>query len=238
MAKKSSGKKSVWGKTLSSPACRLIFPAIARPEDFEDDKKFRFKAGLIANPSERLTALIAEVEAVGLKAFGERWHTDPMFARPYVSSEAILNAYKEKHPDKAPSEGMVALYAPGRIRLMCNSDATKGAPECRLADNSMLPRRPGNEADLKSIEDVFYGGAIVTAAVAPYSYNNSAKVRGVTLLLRGVKFIKDAPRLGAADLEAIFGQDVDDAGEWEDEVGATLGEDTPEGELDTGDINV
>lgn len=237
MAKSSNGKKkNVWGKLLTTPPSRLVFPAIGIAIPFREGQEARFKAQLVCNPGEKLTALIAQIEEVGLKAFGEKWATDSKYQRPYSTGEQTIANWQEAHADKEPSENFVKLYT-GRFRLTTSCSGDRDAPECRLADRSLMPRRPGNGDDLKNIEQVFYGGAFVRCAVTAFSYVEG-KNRGVALLLKGIQFIQEGARLGVENLENVFAEEAGEIGEWDDEVSSALGDDDGEEAAALAEMNV
>lgn len=214
MAKK--GKRSVFGATLVTPVGRLCFPAIARPEAFQEGAQKKFSAMLVVNTGAKVQEILDEVKVVGEKAFGEKFLTKDAFYKPYMDGGAVLGRIED------PSETVKSLYS-GRVRLIARGASDKEPPRCLLADKSQLPRRPGNEEDLKVIESTFYPGCFARIAVTPFSFDTGAN-KGVGLILKGIQFYKDGDRLGGADLDTAFSSEFGEDGHWEEDAS---GFDTP-----------
>lgn len=231
-------KQEIWGNIHTSFPGRLNFAHIARPgaapkKDGGKPNEPRYSATLIQKVNDHTQALINEIEGMGLKRFGEKWNTSELAHRPYCSGADVLKRYdsklKEAGEGKLVSDSMVQLYT-NKVQIQANSSPDKEPPACYVAQVGAkpirLPRRPGNEADIISIENQFYNGAYCTLAVKPFTYKQSDAVWGVTLLLCGIKFVKDGDKLGAVDLDAAFAHEEempDDA--FMDETDSALADD-------------
>lgn len=234
MAKGSRKKKQVYGKTTVTAVGKLVFPRIDKAEPFQEGQEPKFSAHVVCKTdTPKNQELIQDIEAVGLKAFGEAWTTDPNMYRPYMTGEKVVENIKANGGE--PSENTIALYD-GHIRILAKGDGSKEPPDCYLADKSKLPRRPGNEDDLKNIRETYYDGAFVRLAVTPYSFN-TGKNKGVALILKGVQFVKDGERLRGINLEDAFSSSIEEDDFFEDETAGAFSDDAEE-EAAVGDINV
>lgn len=210
--KTSSIFRANFGKTINTPTGRLVFPAIARPQAFKNSEP-KYSAMIVCRPGDKLNALWAAINEVGHKSFGPEFE-GANFYKPILSGEEVM-----EKSEKAPE----SLYA-GNFRLLAKGAEDKEPPKCYLADKSLMPRTYGNEEDLKRIEAQFYPGCYCRLAVTPFSFNVGNSV-GVGLIFKGIQFIKDGERLGAPDLEEVFGEELESGYEFEeDEVGSAFEE--------------
>jgi hypothetical protein len=223
-AKGSNKKKSssVFGQTLVTAPGRVMFPHFDVAVPFENNPP-KYSGMLILKDSETLDKLQKEINDVGTKAFGEAFLTDGKYYKPIVTGEEVM----------AKSEKARAELYEGNFRLLAKGAEDKEPPKCYLADKSLMPRRPGNEDDLKSIAQQFYAGCYARFAVTPFSFNVGNSI-GVGLILKGVQFVKDGDRLGAADLDSVFAEDFGSDYEFEDETDSAFSEDAG----DVSEINV
>lgn len=204
MAKKPSVSKKDfkpnYGATIKTFPGKLIFPNVAKPGDFQGDNRMKFSASLILKPSERMTELLTEIDKVGSKSFSD-WATGD-YNKPVLTGEECMEKSDACRPE---------LYK-GNFRLTAKVglESFKGKPldppACYLADGSKLPRRPGNEDDLRMIEETYYPGCYCTVAVSPMSYSKG-NVQGVGLVFKAIRFIKDGTRLTGADVEGLMTDD-------------------------------
>jgi len=214
--------RNVYGKTMVTPVGRLVFPRVARPEPFTDGAEEKFSASVVCKPSDRLNELLSEIQRIKALSFG-----DAEVSMPTMTGEEVLEL-----SEKASE----ALYA-GKYRVSAKSAGDKEPPKCYLADRALMPRRPGNENDVQDIDRQFYAGAWVRLCVTPFTYHVGAS-KGVSLILRGIQFIKDGDKLGQADIDAEFAANEAEEGyEWEDEVGDTFCDDYESGEVADEPIN-
>jgi hypothetical protein len=204
--------KPTFGQTWRTFPGRLIFPHIARASTFKPGQEEKFSASLILKPSPRLTEILEDIEKTGSKAFSD-W--DESYYRPIISGEQCM-----EKSEKCRAE----LYA-GNYRLLCKGSLTnkKGEalapPACYLADGSKMPRGPGNEEHLKAIEHQFYPGCYCIVGITPFAFD-VGNSKGVGLIFKGIKFIKDDTRLVGADIEAVMAEDDDFGTDYEfDETG-------------------
>ena len=226
MAKKAQ-KKSVFGsKALTTLPGRIIFSHLDRPDKFSDTSEEKYSATLILAPSPRLTEILADVEAVGAKAFGKKWvaYGQDNFRRPVMTGEDVLKKIHEsfKEKEKEVSQQTIDLYT-GHYALSASGSAEKAAPKCYTIVNGKpqeMLRRHGVEEDLNAIAAQFYDGAWVRLCVTTMSYAMGAS-QGVTFILKGAQFIKDGERLGATDVTAAFGEEVEDF-DFGDETGSAF----------------
>lgn len=231
--------KELFTKTVhTSFPGRLNFAHIAKPgaakkkDGTTNDPKY--SCSLIQKVNPHTNALIAEIEQIGFERFGEKWRTSDVARRPYCSGEKIIENYKaklaEQGGDKTISEQMVHLYT-GKVELKASGRADKDAPRCYYAVQGQrkpieMFRRPGVAEDLKLIEEKFYNGSYCSIAVTGMTYSQSNVSWGVTLILKGIKFIAEGDRLGAVDLEDAFSQEEEiPADAFMDEVEAGFAED-------------
>lgn len=208
-----SSKKSQFGKTIITPMGRLIFPSLSRATSFQEGQEKKFTATIVCNPGPKLDELGTEVRTVGQKAFAAKFE-QPEYYKPICDGAEVLSRIAE------PTENTMALYT-GRMRVLAKGSENKEPPKCYIFTPgskvaSLLPRRPGNEQDLKAIEETFYAGCFCRLAVTPFSFV-TGKNKGVGLILKGIQFIKDGERIGGANLDAAFEEDVADD-DWGDEV--------------------
>ena len=224
MAKSKKGKKGVFGSTIVTPVGRLIFPCVARPTPYVEGAAKKYSASLICKPSENLEKVVNEVNAVGVAAFGAEFSNRKIYNSPICLGAEVLERIDD------PSDNVVQLYT-GRTRLIARGNEDKEPPRCYLADKTQMPRRPGNEDDLKNIEQAFYAGAFVRLCVTPFSYHQSDKIQGVGMILRGVQFYKDGPRLGVADIGAAFDEEVSEDEVFEDEVDSAFGDEKDDADI-------
>lgn len=209
--------KTVFGKDIVTPKGILMFPTIARPEAFQEGQADRYSATIILNKGDKLKALLEQIDEVGIKAFGDKYKDAAVIRRPYLSGEEVIAKILDRHEgddEYQISEGTMKRYT-DRVQLAAHGAGDKEAPKCYLAARSVMPRRPGNEADLQAIEQQFYGGAFVRLAVTPFSYVTGAN-RGVGLIFKGVQFVADGERIGGADLDSAFGTEVEEEGGWDE----------------------
>jgi len=191
-------------KVLTTPAGRLVFPALNEPSSYQGGKPYYQGTLVIPNKSD-MTAILKAVEDVGLQTFGKEWLTDKSFNRPIVTGEQHL----EDH-ETAPGSLYAGTYV---LKASSSTESQKGKPlappDCYTADKAKMQRRPGVAEDGKVIEEMFYPGCICRFAVTACSYQ-TGKVAGVKLLLKGIQFVKDHDRLGGASLDEVWNDAVDD----------------------------
>lgn len=225
-AKKEALKKA-WGKTHHTGVGRLIFPSIDEPTAFTDENgkakgEKKFSASVVVPPSDNLSAIMADIDAVGRKAFPD-WDENQDYYRPIVTGESILERSEKANED---------LYK-GKFRILAKGAEDKDPPQCYLADKSLMPRRPGNVDDLKRIKETFYEGCYARLAVTPFAFRVGDS-EGVGLIFKGIQFVKDGAKLGRVDIGQLFEAEFGDIPE--DEVGAGFSE-PAEGETVT-DVNI
>lgn len=195
--RKNASRKSHFGKTHVTNPGRLTFPELARPKAFKSGDP-KYSASLVLKPSDNLTALQNSILETGRLAFGDDYLQSHLY-NPIVSGEEIM----ERSPN-APE----FLYT-GNFRLLAKGNQDKEPPKCYLADKSLMPRRPGNEDDLRAIEQQFYPGCYARMAVTPFSFD-VGNSQGVGLILKGIQWIADGERFGQPDLDSAFSDPWDD----------------------------
>lgn len=200
-----SDHKSIWGKNFTTSPGRLVFPNLAKPSGLPG-QKLRYSATLVVNGDEKLQALVDEIERIGKEAFGPAWGKGG-FHKPVLDGDTVV----ERSDGKAPA----SLYS-GKWRIVAKLNGDKEPPAIYLRDKSKLPRRPGVETDLETIERTMYPGCYARMVVAPFTYNKLGQ-KGVGLTLKAVQFIQDGQRLGGENTEQMldeeFSSDFMDAGE-------------------------
>lgn len=201
-------KTSVWGKTITGIAGKLQFPQIAKPGPNPFNKDLAYSCHVICAPSDKLTQLTDEITSVRELVFkNKEVHV------PFEAGEDLVLRLMEA--GKTVTDATEALYK-GRTVLKLKAQDGKEAPKCYEGPN-LLPRRPGNDADIQYIEEKFYAGAFVRIACTPFSYKMSASVQGVSLLFRAIQFAKDGERIGGVNLDAAFAEQFGDEGMWEED---------------------
>lgn len=196
--------KQHYAETLNTKPGILMFPNIAYAKPFkENDSKKHFGASVICKPSDRTEKIIAAINDIGFKSFGQDWYDNPrLYNKPFLTGEEVI----AKSDKVAQNETLVKLYT-GKIVFRAKSKEDKEPPAAYLSGNERMPRRPGNVDDLKSIEHQFYAGAIGLISLTPFSYQDSKNSMGVSAILKAIKFVQDGPRLTGVDLDALMAAD-------------------------------
>lgn len=216
-----SASKGKFGKSFNTSPGRLVFPQLDKPESYEGGKA-KFSCQVVTADNERTQEIITEVNKIGVETFGEEWTKTPdKFNKPFMTGKEVLDKIASK--GKEITEGLTSLYT-NKIRFSANANVETAQgkalqpPTCYLSKGEKLPRRPGNEDDLRAIAETFYAGAVGRMAVTVCSYAKG-NTKGVKLILKGVQFLADGDRLGGADVDSMMEESFDMEGlEFGDEV--------------------
>jgi hypothetical protein len=205
MAKKLVGSKHSHHMTHTG---RGRFLKLARPESIESipGSSKRYGASIILPPGPKLDVILNDIMAVG-RANWPDFETSQLAHRPFETGEEVI-ARINKTSEKGCSEQTMELYHNATVlTAYCGED--RDPPKCYIPGSppTMLPRRPGNDADLKAIEEQFYDGCFIRMACRVFAYQRSEKQFGVSLFLMGVRFMSDGDRLGSVNLDSVMAED-------------------------------
>lgn len=158
----------------TTPKGRLSFPFLTEPrQPDEPGKKPMYEVSLIFDKAAQATP-----EYKALK-------------------DAVLAAAKAEWP-KVPLDKIAFPFKKGDDKTNSNGERMDGYDDGTVYVSAKSPSKPtmfdSNGEQISS--DTFYGGCIVKARVAVYSYDYQKMKKGVSLGLRGVQFIEDGERFG------------------------------------------
>jgi hypothetical protein len=176
---------------------RLSFPALAKPEDYQGDGKFKYKATFLIEAG---SAQAKKVDDALAKVAADKW----LKRAPAILKELLLDKKGCCWIDGSRYE--YDGYA-GHMKLTAMRKVDDGRPAVVDIDKSPLYQADGTPYPGK--EGRIYSGCFVDALVEFYA-QDSKDGKGLRCALRGVRFRKDGEAFsGASKASADEFEDLD-----------------------------
>ena len=169
---------------LMLPNVRCAFLVLGEPDDYQDNKRFRWSAtGLIPNGSD----LLKKVQAAMLETAVEKWGKKGQAIYEAVISDKQTTCLLDgkKKPEYDGYEGHHALTA--------HRPQDKGRPLVYTAKKEPI-YKPSNEL-YEGMAGKMYSGCFVNMQVQFWAQDNK-NGKALRTELLGVQFVKDGPAFG------------------------------------------